>query len=84
MVLKKITAASIGLNPFFLKRQHFIYLFIYVFMYVWLRHEACRSLVPPDQGSNPCPLQGKCGVLTTGQARKVPGLNFLITKLGEL
>ena len=30
----------------------------------WLLLEACKILVP--QGSNLCPLQCKCGVLTTG------------------
>ena len=37
------------------------------FFFFWPCHVACGILVPrPDQGSNPCPLHCKGGVLTTG------------------
>ena len=36
--------------------------------FLGLHHKACRIAVP-HQGSNPCPLQWKCGVLTT----RLPG-----------
>ena len=35
------------------------------FFFFWLHRAACRILVPRP-GSNPCPLQWKRGVLTTG------------------
>ena len=38
-----------------------------------------RDLVP-NQGSNPCPLQWKCGVLTTGPPRKSQ-MSTLLTAL---
>ena len=43
----------------------------------WLCHTACVGSLFPDQGSNPCPLHRKQGVLTNGQIGKSP-IVFLV------
>ena len=48
----------------------------YLFIYWQLHHTACGILVP-DQVSNPCPLQWKHRILTTGQPGKSLIMCFL-------
>ena len=45
--------------------------FFFFFFNFWPCHAACGIFFSPDQGSNPCPLQGKCEVLTTGLPGKL-------------
>ena len=52
----------------------------FVLFLSWLHCKVCGLLVP-DQGSNPCTLQWKCGVLTTGQQGKSHHWVFLILKV---
>ena len=53
---------------FLIKKNLFIYLFILGGRTTW--HVGSQF---PDQRSNPCPLHGKHGVLTTGLPGKSPG-----------
>ena len=49
------------------------------FYFLLFSHAAWRVISYfPDQGSNPCPIHWKQGVLTTGQ----PGMNFLVPSDG--
>ena len=57
--------------------QHHIFSFLF-FSFYWLHHVFAGSYFP-DQGSNPCSLQWKHGILTTGPPGK--SLQFFITSI---
>ena len=69
-------------NPVFRKQRDFAeknhsdYLPLRVLILCVCGHMACKILVP-NPGSNPCPLQWKCGFSTTGPPGK--SLEFLFT-----
>ena len=58
---------------------HYIY-FVFIFFLFRQCRMACGILVP-DQGWNPCPLQWKCGVLTTGLPGNSPPIFFNLSML---
>ena len=59
----------------------FIFIFYFIFNFSFLGRAAqCAGSYFPDQGSNPCSLQWKCGVLTTGLPGKSPQ-NFKLKTL---
>ena len=50
--------------------QLFIYLLLFVCLFVLATPHGMQDLSAPNQGLNPCPLQQKCRVLTTGRPEK--------------
>ena len=53
-------------NTWQLLKMHMLFLCVCVCVF-------CHTSQLPDQGSNPCPLQWKCRVLTTGLPRNSQG-----------
>jgi len=51
------------------------FLLFFILFIFWPCQVTCEILVP-DQGSNPCPLNWQCGVLTTGPPGKTPRLSL--------
>ena len=59
----------------------FIYLFIFKFYYIFGHTVWHAWSYFPDQGSNPCPLQWTCRILTTGLPGNSLHLTFLLNQI---
>ena len=66
-------------TPFFLASTDFFFFFLKKKKKLGPHHTGCEILVP-QQGLNPCPLQWKCGVSTTGPLGKTLNCFFVGTQ----